>query len=112
MSRYKELLEQQAKLTKQIEEARAIEAGEAAKVCRQLIEQWGLSPQDVGFVRTQHIPTKRVPKGDKTFAAKHQTRKPAPPLYRDPKTGATWSGRGKEPGWLKDHRDEYLIRDN
>ncbi|HHT8856776.1 TPA: H-NS family nucleoid-associated regulatory protein [Burkholderia cenocepacia] len=20
---------------------------------------------------------------------------------RDPKTGATWSGRGREPGWIK-----------
>jgi DNA-binding protein H-NS len=23
------------------------------------------------------------------------------PLYRDPATGATWSGRGTEPAWLK-----------
>jgi len=23
------------------------------------------------------------------------------PLYRDPATGATWSGRGSEPAWIK-----------
>jgi DNA-binding protein H-NS len=25
-----------------------------------------------------------------------------PPRYRDPKTGTTWSGRGREPNWIKD----------
>lgn len=25
------------------------------------------------------------------------------PLYRDPATGATWSGRGTEPAWIKGH---------
>jgi DNA-binding protein H-NS len=34
-----------------------------------------------------------------------------PPKYRDPATGATWSGRGKAPRWLTGHdRDEFLIR--
>ncbi|MFT0171468.1 H-NS family nucleoid-associated regulatory protein [Paraburkholderia mimosarum] len=25
-----------------------------------------------------------------------------PPRYCDPKTGATWSGRGRAPDWIKD----------
>ncbi|WP_341313604.1 H-NS family nucleoid-associated regulatory protein [Paraburkholderia sp. IMGN_8] len=25
---------------------------------------------------------------------------PQPALYRDPKSGATWSSRGRAPGWL------------
>ena len=25
----------------------------------------------------------------------------AKPKYRDPATGTTWSGRGKEPAWIK-----------
>ena len=29
-------------------------------------------------------------------------RKPLPAKYRDAKTGATWSGRGKRAKWLKD----------
>ena len=28
------------------------------------------------------------------------TRKPAHPKYRDPVSGQTWSGRGKEPAWI------------
>lgn len=32
--------------------------------------------------------------------------------YRDPVTGATWSGRGKEPAWIKgQNRDDFLIPD-
>ena len=32
--------------------------------------------------------------------------------YRDPVTGATWSGRGKEPAWIKgQNRDTFLIPD-
>ncbi|MGE3702268.1 MAG: H-NS family nucleoid-associated regulatory protein [Hyphomicrobiaceae bacterium] len=36
------------------------------------------------------------------------------PKYRDPKTGETWSGRGRMAGWLKrkvdagENRDDYL----
>lgn len=38
-------------------------------------------------------------------------RKPAvAPKYRDPETGATWSGRGRAPHWIVDkNRDNFLI---
>ncbi|GJH13681.1 H-NS histone family protein [Caballeronia novacaledonica] len=38
-------------------------------------------------------------------------RGPQPALYRDPKSGATWSGRGRAPGWIADakNRDRFLI---
>ncbi|CAG4893117.1 H-NS family nucleoid-associated regulatory protein [Paraburkholderia gardini] len=34
-----------------------------------------------------------------------------PPRYRDPKTGATWSGHARAPAWIKDAKDRsvYLI---
>ncbi|EDS82163.1 H-NS histone family protein [Burkholderia pseudomallei S13] len=36
---------------------------------------------------------------------------PTVPKYRDPKTGATWSGRGREPGWIKGKkRERFLIQ--
>jgi len=33
--------------------------------------------------------------------------------YRDPATGATWSGRGRAPNWIRDakNRDRFLIRE-
>ncbi len=41
-------------------------------------------------------------------------RGPQPALYCDPKSGATWSGRGKAPGWLATakNRDRFLIDGN
>ncbi len=38
--------------------------------------------------------------------------KPAlPPKYSDPATGATWSGRGRRPTWLKDkNENEFLVK--
>ncbi len=34
----------------------------------------------------------------------------AKPKYRDPATGVIWSGRGKEPAWIKGkNRDQFLI---
>ena len=108
MSRYIALLEQRAALDREIEAARAEEAAEAAKTCRELIERFDLTPHDVGFVKTQHVAAKKTAKGDRTFHPK-PLRPIVAPIYRDPETGNTWSGRGKEPGWLKGHRDEYLI---
>ncbi|MBO1859091.1 H-NS histone family protein [Burkholderia cenocepacia] len=38
-------------------------------------------------------------------------RAPIAPKYRDPKTGATWSGRGKAPQWIAKakNRDRFPI---
>lgn len=42
---------------------------------------------------------------------KGQPRGPQPALYRDPQTGATWSGRGRAPAWLASAEDRtpFLI---
>jgi DNA-binding protein H-NS len=47
----------------------------------------------------------------KPARAGHYVRGPQPPKYRDPKTGATWSGRGPAPAWLKGvkNRAKFLI---
>ena len=35
---------------------------------------------------------------------------PLPPKYRNPKTGETWSGRGRAPAWLAGrNKDRFLI---
>lgn len=41
-------------------------------------------------------------------------RGPQPALYRDPKSGAEWSGRGRAPAWLASakNRDRFLIDGN
>jgi DNA-binding protein H-NS len=47
----------------------------------------------------------------KTLKPGNYLRGPQPALYRDPKTGATWSGRGRAPAWLAGVKDraKYLI---
>ncbi len=55
-----------------------------------------------------------VSKASKTVGAathKGQRKGPQPALYRDPKSGATWSGRGRTPAWLASVKDRtrFLI---
>jgi DNA-binding protein H-NS len=55
--------------------------------------------------------TVKPPPVSKVKAAGNYVRGPQPALYRDPKSGATWSGRGRAPAWLalaKD-RSKFLI---
>jgi DNA-binding protein H-NS len=111
MSVYLELLAQLKDLDRQIEEARLCEFDAAAAQCRELIELFGLTPQDVGFVRTQVLAARKVKKGEKTFHPAKVRTSPLPALYRDPATGNTWTGRGPPPHWLQGHKDDYLIRE-
>jgi DNA-binding protein H-NS len=55
-----------------------------------------------------------VKKTSKTFGAsvgKGQPKGRQPALYRDPRSGATWSGRGRAPGWIAEakNRSKFLI---
>jgi DNA-binding protein H-NS len=63
---------------------------------REQIAEYGITPEQL-FGR------RRAPASG--------TRAPVAPKYRDPKTGATWSGRGKAPHWIANakNRDRFLI---
>lgn len=92
MTTHKELLAQKAALDKQIEIARKAEAAAALTSIHQLIA-------DFGFTAQQVFPWK----------APAQRRK-LEPKFRDPVTGATWSGRGMTPKWMKGKdREQFLI---
>ncbi|MEZ2311625.1 H-NS histone family protein [Paraburkholderia sp. RCC_158] len=55
---------------------------------------------------------KKTSKGaSRTKAAGNYVRGPQPALFGDPKTGATWSGRGPAPAWLAGAKDrsKFLI---
>ncbi|MDR7009914.1 H-NS family nucleoid-associated regulatory protein [Paraburkholderia strydomiana] len=47
----------------------------------------------------------------KSAKAGNYVRGPQPALYRDPKSGATWSGRGRAPAWIANAKDrtKFLI---
>lgn len=85
MATYKDLLVQQQALSLKIEEARKAELNEAKTKVRELVVQYGLTVQEV-------FPKSSAREGKKMGSVA--------PKYRDPQTGATWSGRGKAPLWI------------
>jgi DNA-binding protein H-NS len=82
MASYKDLKEQLRKLSEEAETARLAELQAIIEGVRAKVAEYGLTVED--FFGHQH--TKRS-----------ATKTPLPPRYRDPKTGATWRGRGRAP---------------
>jgi DNA-binding protein H-NS len=91
MSEYQTLLARKAELEAQIAAAQAERKAEGIAAARALIQEHGLTAADV------------FPQGEKAASV-------GAPKYRDPATGATWTGRGKPPNWIngKD-RAPFLI---
>ncbi|MFM0740370.1 H-NS histone family protein [Paraburkholderia xenovorans] len=97
MSQYADLKAQIAKLQAQAEEARRTEVDNVVADIRQKIAEYGLSAQDLGFA----VAAKR---------GRPPKKAPLPAKYQDPKSGNTWSGRGKPPKWIVGkNRERYLI---
>ena len=86
-----DLLAQKAELEKQIAETQRAERADAIAQVRALMAQYGLSLADIGAKAAA------APRG--TGAGKPTGKVAA--KYRDTATGATWSGRGLQPNWLK-----------
>ncbi|CAG9184089.1 H-NS histone family protein [Cupriavidus respiraculi] len=96
MTTYKELLAQKEALEVQLEEARQAEVGAAIEHIRELMDQYGLTVDDLARRRGRGRPRTRAPSE-------------SVPMYQDPKTGKTWSGRGRAPGWLGKNREKFRI---
>ncbi len=84
-----ELLAQKAALERQIAETQREERAAAIAQVKALMSQYGLTLADIGGSgRAAALP--------RAGGAK------VAPKYRDPATGATWSGRGLQPRWLRE----------
>ncbi|WP_081066016.1 H-NS family nucleoid-associated regulatory protein [Burkholderia diffusa] len=94
MATFQELKAQAEQLLQQAEEARLAELDTVLQEIRARIKEYDLTPEQV-FGRGRL----GAGKGKSESA-------PVAPKYRDPKTGATWSGRGREPSWIKGKRRE------
>lgn len=95
MPSYKELLAQRDALERLIKDVRAAELSEAVAQARSLVAEYGLTQSDVFTSKAA-----RASKGVGYVA----------PKYRDPETGATWTGRGKPPLWIADKdRSQYAV---
>jgi DNA-binding protein H-NS len=108
VSRYTELKEQHEKLTLELQAAFEEEKKQAIDEIKAMIDTYSITAYDLEI----EVKAKKLPPGKKThstFAVK-KPRITVPPLYRDPESGKTWSGRGREPLWLEGKRDEFLIK--
>ncbi|OHV00438.1 DNA-binding protein [Ralstonia solanacearum] len=94
MATYKELMAQKAKLEEQLESVRIKELESVIQQVRQIVEDYGLTAEDIGLTSKRGSASKK---------------KTVTPKYRDPKTGATWTGRGRAPAWIGKNRDKFLI---
>ena len=95
MATYRQLTEQLAKVQAQMAAARDKEVSTTIEQIKAQIAEYGITAEELGF------------------ASKRTARKASsgglPPKYMDPKTGKTWSGRGRAPVWLGKRRDRFLI---
>jgi DNA-binding protein H-NS len=96
-----ELLAQQQELAQQIERVRNETKSQEIARIKAAMAQYGITIDDLagGGGRTKA--------GGRAGGGKGSV----PPKYRDPVTGATWTGRGKPPAWIagKTDRTPYLI---
>lgn len=83
MATYQELLNQRKELEKQIEAARKQETAEVVAQIRKLMADFQLSIGDITSKSS-------AVKGSKVA-----------PKYRNPETGDTWTGRGRQPKWVE-----------
>lgn len=99
MANLQQLLEQKAAIEKQIAEARQNEVKDAIARARAIIDQFGLTAADL------FGGGKRGRKAGGSGGGK------VAPKYRDPATGATWTGRGRTPKWMEGkNKDAFLIK--
>ncbi|MBU2122941.1 MAG: H-NS histone family protein [Gammaproteobacteria bacterium] len=93
-SSYKDLIAQREALDSQIAVLRKQEIATAVQSVRQMVAEFGLTEADV-------FPAGRKSSTKGAVVA---------PKYRNPASGATWTGRGKPPIWIRDkNRAEFAI---
>lgn len=96
MASYKQLTAQLEKLHKEVAVAREKEIAQAIADIKQKVAEYDLTAEELGFT-TERKPARK--------AAASAVAK-----YRNPKTGETWSGRGRSPSWLAGkNRERFLI---
>ena len=104
MATYKQLIAEKEALEAKLVEVRQTEVADVIEKIQALMAEYELTADDIAPKRRRGRPAA----SDKpTGAAKEKAS--LPPKYMDPKTGATWTGRGRAPAWLGKNRDKFLI---
>jgi len=95
---YEEIQAKIEELKAQAEQVKAEEKAQSIAMAKTMISAYGITSRDLGLDKM--VKAKSGPKvGNKVS-----------PKYRDPASGATWSGRGKTPRWINGaDRSQYAI---
>lgn len=102
-------------LQKKADDLRRKKAASVIASIRKMMADHGLTLKDIEDAPEENMPRKRGrPAGSRneaSTAAVKSTGPKVPPKYRDPVTGATWSGRARPPAWIKNVKDrsKFLI---
>lgn len=106
MKTYQAVRAQIAKLEREAEELRRQELKNIIAQVRQAIADYGLTAADLGFAGRGRKAVSKT--GTKATGSR---RGAGVAKYRDPKTGQTWTGRGRPPAWIAEakNRDAFLI---
>lgn len=118
MNSYKQIQAQIARLQREADEARKSETAAVVEKLKKSIARYGLTAADVGFddgarpaARKQATGKKAAKSAGRKAAGAKSTRPGAGVAkFRDPKSGATWSGFGRIPGWLASVKDREPFR--
>jgi len=93
MATYQELKSQIEALEREANSLRAAERSEKIVLARELVKTYGLTASELGLTGGRRSPsTAGVAK------------------FRNPATGATWSGFGRKPQWLASAKDPESFR--
>ncbi|MBX3604041.1 MAG: H-NS histone family protein [Piscinibacter sp.] len=105
MKSYKALRAQIAKLEQQAETIRRTEVKAVIAQLKKTISQYGLTAEELGLGGGGKA---KAVRGARKTAAR---RSAGAPKYRDPKSGQTWTGRGRPPAWIATAKDRnaFLI---
>jgi DNA-binding protein H-NS len=100
----KALQEKIAKLQAQAEAVAKKESSAVFGKIRELMEKHGLTPDDIA----SHF---RKPTTGKASSAAKTSAQAGEAKYRNPKTGATWTGHGRAPAWIATVKDrsKFLV---
>lgn len=98
MATYRQLTAQLERLQQKIDKEREKAIADAIAAIRAKIVEFDITAEELGFRPI-------------SAAAAAKPKRPLPPKYLNPKTGETWSGRGRAPAWLGKNRARFLIKD-
>ncbi|WP_432260418.1 H-NS histone family protein [Cupriavidus sp. TMH.W2] len=104
MATYKQLIAEKEALEAQLVEVRANEVAGVVEKIRTLMAEYELTVDDITPKRRRGRPA-----GDGGGKVAGKAKLTLPPKYLDPKTGKTWSGRGRAPAWLGKNPKRFLI---